>query len=884
LEASDIQSGTFAVARGGTGLSTAPSNGQLLVGNGTGYTLATLTAGTGITITNGVGSIQIDNSLPGFLNPMTNLGDTIYGAAAGAATRLAGNITTTRQFLRQTGTGTVSADPAWDTVTKTDVGLSNVENTALSTWAGSTNLTTLGTVTMGTWSATSIAPVNGGTGLTTAPAQDVIVYGGGSLSFSTLGPPSSGTNVLTWTSGIGITWTTKTTGTVTSVTGTSPVSVATGTTTPVISLSAAYGDTLNPYGSKTANSVLASPDGMAGVPSFRALTATDIPNLAASKITSGTLAVGRGGTGLSSYTVGDLLYASATTTLSTMAVVNTGVLYGTTTGPAYTAAADMAWDNTNKRLGIGTATPSYPLHVEKNQNATTYGLLYNSDAGTSARSVLLVESNTSSTGLYTYSSGYTTSGGQVQDGSALGAGGSGGLSLIAYNAAGAIRFYTSSTSAFRGGVNSSGLWGFGADAGSPTTLIYAARNQNASTSIAVSNTDTGMNASANVFLLTTATTGLELTSSGATNPNQLKLFSPLSGGVIVEASNASGFFALATGGTYPSSERFRIASNGNMTVDTNTLYVDAVNNRVGIGTTPSYRLHVSETYSGASAAFTAVFANSVSPAAANATVQYGVYNTLTINANVTGSARALFSILEHRGASSAGVLAAGMFGIDNNDAGTMGSTITHAVAVFARTPSQNAMGGTITNSYGLYVEAQSGTNITNPFGVYQAGSSDKNIFAGNVRIGSTTTPTNVLDVIQTTAGTAAVNMANSSSDPAANARYVLNNSATSGGLQIRSSAHATEPSDLVLYSSANSLRFYTNGNSRMFVSSTGNVVISTAALATSATDGFLYIPTMAGAPSGTPTAYTGRVPIVFNTTNNKIHVYDGGWLATAALT
>lgn len=41
-------------------------------------------------------------------------------------------------------------------VTATQVGLGNVENTALSTWAGSTNLTTLGTVTAGTWTGTAI--------------------------------------------------------------------------------------------------------------------------------------------------------------------------------------------------------------------------------------------------------------------------------------------------------------------------------------------------------------------------------------------------------------------------------------------------------------------------------------------------------------------------------------------------------------------------------------------------------------------------------------------------------------------------------------------------------------------------------------------------------
>ncbi len=51
--------GTVAVANGGTGLATSPTNGQLLVGNGTGYTQATLTAGVGVAVTNGAGSITV---------------------------------------------------------------------------------------------------------------------------------------------------------------------------------------------------------------------------------------------------------------------------------------------------------------------------------------------------------------------------------------------------------------------------------------------------------------------------------------------------------------------------------------------------------------------------------------------------------------------------------------------------------------------------------------------------------------------------------------------------------------------------------------------------------------------------------------------------------
>jgi hypothetical protein len=68
-------------------------------------------------------------------------------------------------------------------------------------------------------------------------------------------------------------------GGISSVSGTAPVSVANGTTTPVVSLANNYGDTKNPYASKTANFVLAAPNGSAGVPSFRALVAADVSDL-----------------------------------------------------------------------------------------------------------------------------------------------------------------------------------------------------------------------------------------------------------------------------------------------------------------------------------------------------------------------------------------------------------------------------------------------------------------------------------------------------------------------------------------------------------------------------------------------------------------------------
>ena len=56
----------------------------------------------------------------------------------------------------------------------------------------------------------------------------------------------------------------------------------------------------------------------------------------------------------------------------------------------------------------------------------------------------------------------------------------------------------------------------------------------------------------------------------------------------------------------------------------------------------------------------------------------------------------------------------------------------------------------------------------------------------------------------------------------------------------------------------------------------GNIVINTAAIAPNATNGFLYVPSCAGTPTGVPTTFAGRVPIVVDTTNNKLYFYSGG--------
>ncbi len=111
-------------------------------------------------------------------------------------------------------------------------------------YVGQTSITTLGTITTGTWNGTTVTVSHGGTGNNTFTAYSVLCAGTTSTGIfqNVVGTGTSG-QVLTSTGASSLpTWQTVTgTGTVTSVSGTSgQIDVATGTTTPVISIDAGY--------------------------------------------------------------------------------------------------------------------------------------------------------------------------------------------------------------------------------------------------------------------------------------------------------------------------------------------------------------------------------------------------------------------------------------------------------------------------------------------------------------------------------------------------------------------------------------------------------------------------------------------------------------------
>jgi hypothetical protein len=152
---------------------------------------------------------------------------------------------------------------------------------------------------------------------------------------------------------------------VTSISVTSPVA-STGGTTPTISLAASYGDTQNPYASKTANYFLAAPNGTAGVPTFRAVVAADIPTLnqnttgTASNVT-GTVAIGNGGTGQTTATAAFDALAPSQTSNSGKYLTTNG---STTSWATVTAGASISNDTS-------TSTNLYPLFANATSGTPT---------------------------------------------------------------------------------------------------------------------------------------------------------------------------------------------------------------------------------------------------------------------------------------------------------------------------------------------------------------------------------------------------------------------------------------------------------------------------------------------------------------------------------
>jgi len=269
-------SSALPVTSGGTGLTTIPSNGQLLIGNGTGYTLNTLGYGAGISVTNGSGTIVVANT--GVLSIIAGLGI--------SASSLTGNVT--------------------------------LANTGVLSWSGGTTGLTPATATTGAVTlAGTLAIANGGTNGTAIPTAYGVAYGTGTAyAFTAAGTAKQ---VLIANTSAAPTWSTLTSGTsilygdgtggfsnvtigsgVSFVAGTLSATGLGGTVTSVgLSLPSIMSVSNSPVTTngtltgtlttQAVNTIFAGPSsGAAATPTFRALTTADISSLGYVTSVSGT--------------------------------------------------------------------------------------------------------------------------------------------------------------------------------------------------------------------------------------------------------------------------------------------------------------------------------------------------------------------------------------------------------------------------------------------------------------------------------------------------------------------------------------------------------------------------------------------------------------------
>jgi len=195
-----ITSGTLSVASGGTGVTSAPTNGQVLIGNGTNYSLSTLTAGSGVSISSASGAITIAAVGGGSVTsvtagtglsggPITSSG-TLSLATVGTAGTHA-KVTTDAYGRVTAGTTLVAADlPSHSAALITSGTLS-----VASGGTGVTSAPTNGQVLIGNGTNYSLSTLTAGSGVSISNASGAITIaavGGGSVTSVTAGTGLSG--------------------------------------------------------------------------------------------------------------------------------------------------------------------------------------------------------------------------------------------------------------------------------------------------------------------------------------------------------------------------------------------------------------------------------------------------------------------------------------------------------------------------------------------------------------------------------------------------------------------------------------------------------------------------------------------------------------------
>lgn len=146
----------------------------------------------------GGNATQIGPAQGGLTNPMTTAGDMITATAGGTPARLAGNATSTKEFLTSTGSGGVATTPAWAVIAAGDLPSATGTTAGVVQLAGDLAGTAASPQVTGTHLASALPIAQGGTGQATASTALAALGGAavaGDIGGTSASPQITGTHL-----------------------------------------------------------------------------------------------------------------------------------------------------------------------------------------------------------------------------------------------------------------------------------------------------------------------------------------------------------------------------------------------------------------------------------------------------------------------------------------------------------------------------------------------------------------------------------------------------------------------------------------------------------------------------------------------------------------
>ncbi len=255
-------------------------------------------------------------------------------------------------------------------------------------------------------------------------------------------------------------------------------------------------------------------------------------------------------------------------------------------------------------------------------------------------------------------------------------------------------------------------------------------------------------ATADITLQATGGSGTDIAGADFTIAGGQGTGTGLGGAILLQTATAG-----STGASLNSlTTRLEVQQDGDVAIDTDTLFVDAVNNRVGIGTaTPDYEFEVEGTFTSTSGdEYLSGFTLNVNPGSASSGNYYATGAELIVNGGantLSGIASAFENLSTYTGTGTLAYLGATDNYVYNESSGTITlatgqynyienestGTITEAAGSYSWI--NNTGTGTITDAYGYFVNSavnSGGGTFTNNYGVYvqdqTVGSSDYGVY------------------------------------------------------------------------------------------------------------------------------------------------------------